>query len=92
MATYLKSLPAVDSPKPGVPEPNQTEKVVMLPAKDASSGASRLTALVRPRPRLSAPTRFTRSLDAVLADATRTRRIRRGGQAARRSQADRAVA
>ncbi|MFT4276320.1 MAG: c-type cytochrome [Rhodopseudomonas sp.] len=30
MALYLKHVPAVDKPAPGVPEPNRTDKVVML--------------------------------------------------------------
>ncbi|MBK1698935.1 c-type cytochrome [Rhodovibrio salinarum] len=30
MAVYLKNVPAVDKPAPGMPEPNMTEKVVML--------------------------------------------------------------
>jgi hypothetical protein len=30
IATYLKSVPAVDAPAPGIPEPNRTSEVVIL--------------------------------------------------------------
>ncbi|WP_417843220.1 c-type cytochrome [Thalassospira sp.] len=35
IAVYLKTLPAVDHPAPGVPEPNRTSKLVMLPKQKA---------------------------------------------------------
>lgn len=33
MATYLKTVPGVDSPAPGQPEPNRTDTVVMIPVQ-----------------------------------------------------------
>ena len=45
MAAYLKSLPAVDAPAPGMPEPNRTAEIRMLPVKDAAAARSRLSAL-----------------------------------------------
>lgn len=35
IATYLKTLPPVNHPAPGVPEPNRTDKLVMLPKQKA---------------------------------------------------------
>ena len=48
MAAYLKSLPAVDVPAPGSPEPNRTALIRMLPVKDSAAAQSRLTALGSP--------------------------------------------
>ena len=48
MALYLKSLPAVDAPAPGSPEPNRTAVIRMLPVKDVASARSKLAALSSP--------------------------------------------
>jgi len=48
MAVYLKSLPAVDAPSPGSPEPNRSAVIRMLPVKDAAAAQSKLTALGSP--------------------------------------------
>ena len=48
MAAYLKSLPAVDAPSPGSPEPNRTAVIRMLPVKDAAAAQSKLAALGAP--------------------------------------------
>jgi mono/diheme cytochrome c family protein len=48
MAVYLKSVPAVDSPAPGLPEPNRTAVIRMLPVKDAGAAQARLAALGSP--------------------------------------------
>ena len=45
IARYLKALPAVDSPGPGVPEPNQTAVIRMLPKTDGKAAQSKLNAL-----------------------------------------------
>lgn len=45
MAHYLKTISAVDAPAPGVPEPNRTDVVKMLPAVDRTKGGSALAAL-----------------------------------------------
>lgn len=45
MALYLKSLPAVDAPAPGMAEPNRTAVIRMLPVKDAAAAESKLAAL-----------------------------------------------
>ncbi|UVS86383.1 cytochrome C [Burkholderia glumae] len=37
MATYLKTIPGVDRPAPGQPEPNRTDKVVMIPVRHDDS-------------------------------------------------------
>jgi len=48
MAAYLKSLPAVDAPAPGMPEPNRTAVNRMLPVKDAAAARMGLSALGSP--------------------------------------------
>jgi len=48
MALYLKSLPAVDAPAPGTPEPNRTAVIRMLPVKDGAAAQSKLSALGSP--------------------------------------------
>lgn len=53
MATYLKSLPPVDSPKPGMPEPNRTDEVIMLPTRNAAAAQSQLTSLGATRERIA---------------------------------------
>jgi mono/diheme cytochrome c family protein len=45
MALYLKSLPAVDAPAPGAPEPNRTAVIRMLPVKDVQAARSKLAVL-----------------------------------------------
>ncbi len=48
IAAYLKSLPAIDAPSPGSPEPNRTAMIRMLPVKDAAAAQSKLAALGSP--------------------------------------------
>ena len=48
MAMYLRSLPAVDAPAPGSPEPNRTAVIRMLPVKDVAAAQSKLAALGSP--------------------------------------------
>jgi mono/diheme cytochrome c family protein len=48
MAVYLKSLPPVDAPDQGMPEPNRTTLVRRLPVKDAAAAQSKLNALSTP--------------------------------------------
>jgi mono/diheme cytochrome c family protein len=55
MALYLKSLPAVDAPAPGMPEPNRTAAIRMLPVKDAAAAESKLAALGAPPNGQAAP-------------------------------------
>jgi mono/diheme cytochrome c family protein len=42
---YLKSLPAVDAPNAGMPEPNRTAEIRMLPKTDSQAAQSKLNAL-----------------------------------------------
>ncbi|PTE20999.1 cytochrome C [Cereibacter changlensis JA139] len=42
IAAYLKTLPPVDAPAPGAPEPNLTPQLVMLPAGFAAAGKAPL--------------------------------------------------
>ncbi|GGP17823.1 c-type cytochrome [Silvimonas iriomotensis] len=53
MATYLKTVNAVDAPNAGLPPPNRTEEVVMLPDTQQASNASRLDSLVAPAAELA---------------------------------------
>ncbi|WP_070106846.1 c-type cytochrome [Burkholderia plantarii] len=54
MATYLKTVPAVDAPNPNLPAPNHTDQVVFLPpATTASAAASKLDALAAPAAELA---------------------------------------
>ena len=48
MAVFLKSLPALDAPAPGMPEPNRTAVVRRLPVKDVAEAQSKLAALGSP--------------------------------------------
>jgi mono/diheme cytochrome c family protein len=48
MAVYLKSLPPVDAPDQGMPEPNRTALIQRLPVKDAAAAQSKLNALSTP--------------------------------------------
>ncbi|AOJ10130.1 c-type cytochrome [Burkholderia mayonis] len=45
IATYLKTLPAVHAPNPGLPPPNYSEKVVFLPPSNVVSAASKVGSL-----------------------------------------------
>jgi mono/diheme cytochrome c family protein len=45
IATYVKSLPGVDSPNKGIPEPNRTSTIRMLPAADDQVAVSKLAAI-----------------------------------------------
>jgi hypothetical protein len=45
IAQYLKTLPGVDSPNAGMPEPNRTAVIRMLPKADGQAAKSKLTAL-----------------------------------------------
>jgi mono/diheme cytochrome c family protein len=45
IAQYVKDLPAVNSPNPGVPEPNRTAVIRMLPKTDDKVSLSKLNAL-----------------------------------------------
>jgi mono/diheme cytochrome c family protein len=48
IATYLKSVPAVDAPAPGIPEPNRTSEVVTLPKTPGGGNTSALASLAAP--------------------------------------------
>jgi mono/diheme cytochrome c family protein len=45
IAQYLKTLPGVDLPNAGMPEPNRTAVIRMLPKADGQAAKSKLTAL-----------------------------------------------
>jgi mono/diheme cytochrome c family protein len=45
MAAYLKGLPGVDAPAPGMPEPNRTAEIRLLPVKNVAAARSRLSVL-----------------------------------------------
>lgn len=65
MADYLKSLKPIDAPNAGVPEPNRTEVVRMLPPS-AKPMASPASALALPASALaSAPTLYTVAIKPV---------------------------
>ena len=48
MAVYLKSLPGVDAPAPGMAEPNRTAVIRRLAVKDVAAAQSKLAALGSP--------------------------------------------